>query len=255
MRENFKPALKFTLRYEGGFVNHPKDPGGATNKGITLATFRRYRPGATVAQLKAIDDATVERIYRDGYWQEARCDDLSAGVDGATFDYAVNSGPGAARKALNAVVGGPAADTVKKLCARRLAVYRTFRHWKTFGKGWTARITAGEALWVRWALAKAQEPAVVAEKLEEESAAARKKATAQKNGAGGAAAGSGGAVAADQMTTGATQADQIAGWLLAGGVVLVVAVVGWLAWRAWINGQRAKAYAAESEAAISEVKA
>lgn len=251
MRENFKPALKFTLRYEGGFVNHPKDPGGATNKGVTLATFRRYQPGATVAQLKAIPDAMVERIYRDGYWQEARCDDLSAGVDGATFDYAVNSGPGAARKALNAVVGGPPADTVKKLCKRRLAVYRTFRHWKTFGKGWTARITAGEALWVRWALAKAQEPAVVAEQLEEESAAARKKATAQKNGAGGAAAGGGGAVATDQ----ATQADQIAGWLLAGGVVLVVLVVGWLAWRAYVNGQRARAYRAEAEAALSEATA
>lgn len=251
MRENFKPALKFTLRYEGGFVNHPKDPGGATNKGVTLATYRRYRPGATVAQLKAIPDAMVERIYRDGYWQAAECDRLAAGVDGAVFDYAVNSGPGAALKSLRAVSGGPAADTVRKLCARRLAVYRTFKHWTTFGKGWTARITAGEALWVRWALAASMEPAVVAEKLEEDGAAAKKKAEAQKKGAGGTAAGGGGAVAVDQTT----QADQIAGWLLAGGVVLVVAIVGWLAWRAWINGQRARAYAAEAEAALSGVEA
>jgi hypothetical protein len=46
MRENFPPALTFTLGFEGGFADHPADPGGATMKGVTLSTFRRYKQGA-----------------------------------------------------------------------------------------------------------------------------------------------------------------------------------------------------------------
>ena len=67
MKANFPASLRETLHYEGGWSDHPKDPGGATMKGITLETFRRYRPMATKAELRAISDADVERIYRAGY--------------------------------------------------------------------------------------------------------------------------------------------------------------------------------------------
>src|SRR6185437_16377169 len=74
----FDTALAFTLAEEGGFSDNPADPGGATNKGITLATFREYQPGATVDELRAISDADVWRIYRLGYWNHMRCGDLPA---------------------------------------------------------------------------------------------------------------------------------------------------------------------------------
>lgn len=236
MKDNFRRSLAFTLKFEGGYVNHPKDPGGATNKGITLTTYRRYRKGATVADLKAIPDSMVERIYRDGYWEKVRGDTLAPGVDGATFDYGVNSGPSAATKSLLAVVGTKPADTVKRLCARRLSIYQTFKHWKTFGKGWTRRITAGEALWVSWALAATAPAPSVKATIEQEAATASKTANQQRNGAGGAAVGSGGSV------IGADRAD-VSGWTI--GVLVVVGLLfaAFLIWRSRINKQRAEAYA------------
>lgn len=245
MRENFVPSLKVTLAYEGGYVNHPKDPGGHTNKGVTLATLRRYKPGATVADLKAISDDLLQRIYRAGYWDEVNGDRLAAGVDLATFDYGVNSGPQTALKQLMKVVGGPDHDTVKKLCGRRLASYKTFKHWRDFGKGWMRRIAAIEAKGVAWALAAKHDTATVQQGLDDEAAAAKKKAAAQSKGAGGAVAGTGGGAA---TTADPALADQIAGWVLAGFVVAGVALVVWLVIRARINKARQRAYEAEAAA-------
>jgi len=243
MRENFAPSLDFTLAFEGGFANHPKDPGGATMKGVTLATYRRYKPGATVADLKAIRADMLRRIYRDGYWNKVEGDRLAAGVDGATFDYGVNSGPGAALKSLKAVAGGPDHETVRKLCARRLSIYRTFRHWKTFGKGWTRRVTAGEALWVKWALAARNDNAVVKQQLDDAATKASKTAGKQTTGAaGGTVGGAGTATAVDPA-----QLDALAGWLIAGAVLASLALVAWLLWRAHVNRSRAQAYKAEAE--------
>ena len=250
MRAYFEQALAFTLQFEGGYVNHPKDPGGHTNKGVTLTTLRRYKPGATVADLKAISNDLVRRIYLDGYWDKVNADKLAAGVDGATFDYGVNSGPGAALKSLMKVLGGPDHVTVQKLCARRLSIYQTFKHWSSFGKGWTRRITAGEALWVKWALAgQIAQPAVKA-KLEDEAATAAKKSKQQATG--GAASGGGAAAApeaagqtpVDQVSPEA--AEQLIGWLTMGLVTAGLLLAAWLLWRAWINRQRQKAYANEA---------
>jgi lysozyme family protein len=232
---NFERALAFTLQFEGGYVNHPSDPGGHTNKGITLATFRKYQKNATVADLKAIPDSMVKAIYRDGYWHKVSGDTLASGVDGATFDYGVNSGPSAALKSLKAAVGGSDVETVQKLCKRRLSIYQTFRHWRTFGKGWTRRITAGEALWVSWASNKAV--------LVKEAEKAKKTAANQSKGAGGAVAGGGGS--ATQIDPSA--ADQILPWVLGGAFVIGIAVAAYLIWKSRINKQRARAYAELAE--------
>lgn len=153
----FDICLSITLAYEGGWSDHPSDPGGATMKGVTLATFRRYYPGATKADLRAITDAQVSRIYREGYWNVVRGDDLPAGVDLAVFDAAVNSGPMRAAKWLQGVVGvsqdgviGPktltatkahaAALVVGRFCDARLAFLRGLSTWPTFGKGWERRV-------------------------------------------------------------------------------------------------------------------
>ena len=104
-------AFRFCLTFvdspeiEGGFVDHPNDPGGATNRGITLATFRRVRPEATVEDLKRIDDKTVASIYRDLYWRPARCHRLPLPLALVHFDAAVNHGLGNAARLLQRTLG------------------------------------------------------------------------------------------------------------------------------------------------------
>ncbi|MET3924623.1 glycoside hydrolase family 108 protein [Devosia sp. 2618] len=156
-KTNFAQALGEVLKHEGGWADHPKDPGGATMKGVTLATYRRYRPGATKAQLRAITDAELQRIYREGYWDAVRGDDLPAGLDLAVFDFAVNSGPGRAAIYLQNIIGvapdgkiGPitlkavekhsVASLINELCSHRLAFLERLSTWPTFGKGWSRRV-------------------------------------------------------------------------------------------------------------------
>ena len=99
MTDRFDACLPHILHHEGGWADHPKDPGGATMKGITLAVFREWTgKQSTKAELKAISDNTVAAIYRKNYWFPSHCDKLPAGVDLIVFDLAVNSGPGRARR-------------------------------------------------------------------------------------------------------------------------------------------------------------
>lgn len=158
MNRNFSRALELVLKHEGGFVNNPKDPGGATNKGVTIGTFRLYvNPKGTVEDLKRITDAQVATVYERQYWNVVRGGDLPDGVDYAVFDFGVNSGPARGKKYLQACVGveqdsviGPAtlaavkaADPVKlidDLCDRRLAFLKGLNTWETFGKGWANRV-------------------------------------------------------------------------------------------------------------------
>lgn len=239
-QNNFLNCLNETLRHEGGWADNPKDPGGATMKGITLATFRRWKPKASKADLRAISDEMLQKIYRTDYWNPVRGDRLAPGVDLATFDYSVNSGPGTAWKALEKVLGGPDHETVKKLCARRLSSYQLFKHWKEFGKGWTRRIAAIEAKGVAWALAaKTYTSTPVKEVLTDEAIKAKAVSNRQAGGAtGSAAAGSGAAMTPEQ-------ADQIANWILGGVVVAGFALLAFLLVRAVINKQRADAYTLE----------
>jgi lysozyme family protein len=158
MKDNFDKSLRLVLKHEGGYVNHPSDPGGATNKGVTIATFRRMiDKNATVADLKNITDAQLSSIYRKGYWDKVKADQLPSGLDYAVFDFGVNSGPGTAVKYLQRALGvkvdaviGPrtiaaanavgATETIRKLCAERLAYLQGLKTWTTFGKGWSSRV-------------------------------------------------------------------------------------------------------------------
>lgn len=157
MKGNFKNCLDHTLIHEGGWSDHPKDPGGATMKGITLATYRQYRPGASKADLRTISDAEVESIYRKGYWDKVRGDDLPAGLDMVAFDAAVNSGPSRGAKWLQGALGvaddgviGPATiaaastsdhkQVILDACRNRMNFLRRLDTWPTFGKGWERRV-------------------------------------------------------------------------------------------------------------------
>jgi len=173
----FDTALAFTLAEEGSFVDDPRDPGGATNKGITLATFREYQPGATVDELRAISDADVWRIYRLGYWNRMRCGDLPAGVGLSVFDFGVNAGPvpsalmlqwasGLSGDDVDGVVGPRTiaaanrrapAILIDTLAGMQAAHYRRLADFPTFGGGWLARTVRRRA--AALAAADVDEPA------------------------------------------------------------------------------------------------
>lgn len=253
---NFPACLKVTLAHEGGWADHPSDPGGATMKGITIGRFRQYKPNATKSDLRAISDAMVERIYRDDYWKPVLGDDLQYGVDLAVFDFAVNSGPPRAARYLQAVVGakqdgviGPETlkaailaggkSTIQKLCAKRLSFVQGLSTFKVFGKGWSRRIADVEAKAVAMWLGKG---GVLTDyqrdEMLDDAAGFDHKADGQNGAAGGAGAGGGAMVGVDAMTGEPN-------WMF---IVAVAVVAGLLAVlliaKALQNRERAEAYRA-----------
>jgi len=106
MNKNFDKCLSMLLVHEGGYVNHPKDPAGMTNLGVTKKTYDNYYNTNIDEQgMKQLTKADVEPIYRELYWLKTHCQELPSGVDWAVFDYAVNAGPSRAAKALQRAVG------------------------------------------------------------------------------------------------------------------------------------------------------
>ena len=156
---NYDASLARLLVHEGGYSNHPSDPGGPTNYGITIHDYRKYidRNG-TAADVRAMTVEQARLIYRRRYWDVQRCDQLPPGVDYATFDYGVNSGIGRSGKVLRRVLGlsdGTSAITdeviaaagrrdpkvlVSAICDERLAFLRGLGTWPTFGRGWGRRV-------------------------------------------------------------------------------------------------------------------
>jgi lysozyme family protein len=156
---SYDAALARLLAHEGGYNNHPDDPGGPTNFGITIADYRRYvKPDATAADVRAMTVDEAKAIYRRRYWDAQRCDELPAGVDYAVFDYGVNSGIGRSGKVLRRVLGlsdsssrvtdqviaaARAADSrsvIAAICDERLRFLRSLKTWNVFGKGWSRRV-------------------------------------------------------------------------------------------------------------------
>ena len=163
MQSNFARALELVLAHEGGWSDHPKDPGGATNLGVTQRVYDAWRRNEGLGSRSVRDISLHEagRIYRMQYWDRARCDDLPPGVDYATFDYCVNSGVSRAVRALqrqldvdaDAVIGEVTlaalrgfndpheiGDLILDYCADRMTFLKGLRHWRTFGRGWTRRV-------------------------------------------------------------------------------------------------------------------
>ena len=155
MKENYAQSLKQVLKYEGGKVDDPRDPGGRTAFGITQDTYNAWRKKQNLPTVDVftISQADVAAIYRQEYWDRIRGDDLPSGVDFAVFDFAVNSGVSRAAKMLQSVVGvtqdgviGPATIEATKtyvamaVTNKRLAFMQSLSIWPTFGKGWSARI-------------------------------------------------------------------------------------------------------------------
>jgi len=155
---NFQECLEIILHHEGGYVNHPKDPGGETNLGVTKRVYEEH--GGT----KDMKDLTVEDvapIYEKGYWNRIKGDDLPNGLNLCVFDFGVNAGTGRAAKYLQRLVGttadggiGPNTlkcvneyvdengleETIKAYQEARQAYYEKLSTFETFGRGWTRRV-------------------------------------------------------------------------------------------------------------------
>lgn len=163
MKQNFASSLAHVLKHEGGWADHPRDPGGATMKGVTLATYSDWLGRqATKDELRAISDEHLRTIYKARFWDAVRGDELPSGVDYVVFDMAVNSGPGRAARMLQAAVGATPDGSIgpKTLAAVQaqdpaalIAAFQRSRQnflealptFDAFGKGWTRRVTeAGE---------------------------------------------------------------------------------------------------------------
>jgi lysozyme family protein len=151
------------LRHEGGWADHPRDPGGATNLGVTIGTLKRLGididgdGDSDIADLRLLSVADATRVYKLEYWDKVCADLLPDGIDYAVADFAVNSGPSRAARMLQRCVGAKEdgvignktlaavhaanqAQLVNQLCNARLAFLRSLKHWPTFGKGWGRRV-------------------------------------------------------------------------------------------------------------------
>ena len=158
MRENYDDSLRRVFVHEGGYTDHPDDPGGPTNWGITIHDARMYwKRDATAEDVRAMPKDVAKRIYRSKYWDAMRCDELPAGVDYAVFDFGVNSGISRSIKFLERIAGiepdGRADDllirtvahlppktVITELCNKRLVFLRGLSTWDTFGRGWGRRV-------------------------------------------------------------------------------------------------------------------
>ena len=158
---NFDACLKIILHHEGGYVNHPKDPGGMTNLGVTKRVYEEW-VGYAVSEhtMKNLTEKDVAPIYKKNYWDRVKADQLPEGLDLCVFDWAVNSGTGRAAKKLQAMIGttvdgGIGPNTLRALkmycqtegieaaisdyTKMRQEFYEGLSTFDTFGRGWTRR--------------------------------------------------------------------------------------------------------------------
>ena len=178
----FQRAYEALAVHEGGYVNHPDDPGGATNRGVTQRTYDNYRTrhGNKPRDVRNISDEEVAAIYRHQYWEPIRADDLPDGIAYCVFDAAVNSGPNRAVRWLQSAIGagvdgvvgnetiGLATSHDPRLlidgyCDKRLAFMRRLRHWPTFKNGWQRRVDEVRSQSKSWAEMGEVQPSQVAQ--------------------------------------------------------------------------------------------
>jgi lysozyme family protein len=264
----FARALPRVLAHEGGYVNDPHDPGGATNRGITFRVYDAYRTrkGLPTRDVRNISPAEVSEIYRLQYWDAVKGDELPPGLDYVLFDGAVNSGPAQSIKWLQRALGsvavdgqigqatlaavmahGRPADLVDRICDRRLAFLQALKTWPRFGKGWRARVEGVRKTARPWALGVGAAPIDAQAKPTRRApmSDARQlpgKGTADAATGGGVVTGGlGGALdAAREQLEPLAGASPVVGRIVAGLIVAgIVLTLGGVAYR-WWAARRAK---------------
>ena len=157
MTKNFRDCLELVLKHEGGYVDHPKDPGGRTNLGVTQRVWEEWigHP-ATEKDMRELTPAIVAPMYEMRYWRTSYCEKLPRGLDLLVFSMAVNAGAGRSVKLLQDAIGvvadgviGPntmakineanVETLIDKFSEARTAFYKGLKLFPVFGRGWLAR--------------------------------------------------------------------------------------------------------------------
>jgi lysozyme family protein len=157
---NWNNAFKMMLASEGGYVNHPSDPGGMTNLGVTKRVWEEWvGRESNEKEMRSLTPEMVEPLYKRKFWDACKCDDLPSGIDYLVFDFAVNAGCGRSAKILQTAVGVtpdggigpmtlaavnaiPETELIEKFSQGKEDFYRSLNTFETFGKGWLNRVAA-----------------------------------------------------------------------------------------------------------------
>jgi lysozyme family protein len=167
MLTTYNLALKKLLEHEGGFTNHPSDPGGPTNFGITIYDARKYLnhqldnsppwDDESIEYMREMTVGQAKQIYKPKYWDAQSLDQVPAGLDYFLFDYGVNSGIGRSAKVIQRIVHvtadgkiGPITlqaiaqhdvrSLIRSISQERLDFLHGLKTWPVFGKGWGRRV-------------------------------------------------------------------------------------------------------------------
>jgi len=158
--KNWQKSFEMMLASEGGYVNHPSDPGGMTNLGVTKRVWEEWvGRESNEKEMRALTPELVAPLYKRKFWDACKCNDMPTGIDYLVFDFAVNAGPGRSAKILQTAVGVPADggigpitleavnkmdgdDLIKKFSQAKEDFYRSLNTFETFGKGWLNRVAA-----------------------------------------------------------------------------------------------------------------
>lgn len=158
----FTAALDEVLQHEGGYADHPRDPGGRTMLGVTQRVWEAWtgKP-SNEAEMRSLTREKVAPLYRKNYWDAVEADKLPPPLALCVFDFGVNAGPGRAVRLLQRMVGvtqdgkvgqqtlaavagfvhtNTLAGTVKFYQGMRRDYYRSLSTFNTFGRGWLRRV-------------------------------------------------------------------------------------------------------------------
>ncbi|TAZ20785.1 N-acetylmuramidase [Rhizobium ruizarguesonis] len=273
--KNFEEALARVLVHEGGYVDDPRDPGGATNQGVTQRTYDAYRRSKKLSTrpVKLMTGPERNEIYRRQYWDAVQGDTLPDGLDYVLLDGAVHSGPKQSIKWLQRALGASYHGTVDgviglatfaalgdttnysalidRICDRRLAFLKTLDGWPHFGNGWKRRVANVRAVAKADVLDIKNPSTVLAVPLAGGEAKARiedaRRAPSKTPGDAATGGGLGGLTMAGILQTlqeQLTPYSAAGGWI--GKFVIILAVsgallaIGGIAYRWYANRQRAK---------------
>lgn len=250
----FREALVRILVHEGGKVDHPKDPGGRTNKGVTQRVYNAWRTKShlPIRDVYLISDGEVEAIYRFQFWEPINGSQLPPGVGYAVLDGAVNSGPkqsgkwlqralGFAKDQVDGVIGSVTVNAAQQandhdqliagIIERREVFLRALKTFATFGKGWLRRIKnvreTGQA-WAMGSVGPAVEyiPGGDAKASIDDAKGAPPKAPGDI-GVGGGGSAAGGGLALDQVLNSAKeQLEPFQAFGIVKGLIVAIIVAG-----------------------------
>lgn len=152
--DDFQRFFDRLIKHEGGYVNHPSDPGGETNWGITKRTAQANSYSGAMRDMTRLK---AREIYHKAFWQRYHCDQYPPALAFQLFDAAVNHGFGNAARMLQRAVGVaddgiigaitlqqindlPVSDMLLRFNAERIRFYTRLSTFNTFGRGWVNRV-------------------------------------------------------------------------------------------------------------------